>query len=104
MQLFISHSSKDRQWVDLVCKRIETAGFAAYQAEYDHSGIGHDLGSKIQDAIKNSIAVIVLLTKSASESPIVRDEIGFAMGRGTGSGTGHARSCIRSCSTWHAER
>ncbi len=83
MQLFISHSSKDRQWVDLVCKRIETAGFAAYQAEYDHSGIGHDLGSKIQDAIKNSAAMIVLLTKSASESPIVRDEIGFAMGQGT---------------------
>lgn len=82
MQLFISHSSKDREWVDLVCKRVEIAGFSAYQAEYDQSGIGHDLDVKIQSAIRDSMALVVLLTKSASESPIVREEIGFAMGNG----------------------
>lgn len=82
MQLFISHSSKDREWIDLVGKRIETAGFSAYQAEYDQSGIGHDLSVKIQGAIKKSVAMVILLTKSASESPIVREEIGFAMGHG----------------------
>ncbi len=35
MQLFISHSSKDREWVELVCKRIEEQGISAYLAEYD---------------------------------------------------------------------
>jgi TIR domain len=54
MKLFISHSSKDREWVDLVRKRIEAAGFDAYLAEYDIAGIGHELNPKIHDAIKGT--------------------------------------------------
>lgn len=81
MQLFISHSSKDREWVEPVCKRIEASGFRAYLAEYDLAGLGHELSSKIQDAIKASVAVVVVLTENAAGSPIVREEIGFALGQ-----------------------
>lgn len=81
MQLFISHSSKDRDWVELVRKRIEASGFSAYLAEYDVTGIGHDLSPKIQEAIKSSAAVVVVLTGNAAASGIVREEIGFALGR-----------------------
>ena len=49
MQLFISHSSKDREWVEPVCKRIEASGFRAHLAEYDLAGLGHELSSKIQE-------------------------------------------------------
>ncbi len=82
MQLFISHSSRDVQWVELVRKRIEAAGFAAYLAQYDVAGVGHDLSPKIQDAISASTAVVVVLTENAAGSPIVREEIGFALGQG----------------------
>lgn len=80
LQLFISHSSKDRDWVDLVVKRIESAGFSAYVAEYDIVQIGQPLNSKIQTAIKESAAVVVLLTENAASSAIVREEIGFSFG------------------------
>jgi hypothetical protein len=81
VQLFISHSSKDHEWVDLVRKRIEAAGFQAYLAAYDLSGIGHNLTPKIQQAIQASVAVVVVLTENAARSPIVREEIGYALGQ-----------------------
>ena len=80
MQLFISHSSKDRDWVDQVQKRIEAAGAQAYLAEYDRSGVGHVLNDKLRSAIAASNAVVVLLTTNAATSPIVREEIGYALG------------------------
>lgn len=80
LQLFISHSSKDRDWVDLVVKRIQSAGFSAYVAEYDVVEIGQLLNSKIQTAITESAAVVALLTENAASSEIVRDEIGFSFG------------------------
>ena len=81
MQLFISHSNKDREWVELVRKRIEASGFNAYLAEYDIAGIGHELTPKIHEAVKASVAVVVVLTENAANSPIVREEIGFALGQ-----------------------
>jgi hypothetical protein len=81
MQLFISHSGKDREWVDLVRKRIEASGFDAYLAEYDIAGIGHELMPKIHDAITASAAIVVMLTENAAGSPIVREEIGFSLGQ-----------------------
>jgi hypothetical protein len=82
MQLFISHSSKDREWVELVRKRIEASGFHAYLAAYDLAGIGHELNSKIHEAIEASAAVVVVLTENAANSAIVREEIGFTLGQG----------------------
>ncbi len=81
MQLFISHSSRDLEWVEPVRKRIEAAGFQAYLAEYDIAGIGHDLTAKIQREIDASAAMVVVLTENAARSSIVREEIGYALGR-----------------------
>ena len=78
MQLFISHSSKDRKWVELVRKRIEEQGFSAYLAEYDLQPGSH-LAAKIQEAIAASDAVVVVLTENAANSPIVREEIGYSL-------------------------
>lgn len=82
MQLFVSHSGKDRAYVDLLAKRLESAGCTAYLAEYDVSGVGHDLNQKLRSAIKQSDAMVVLLTLNAANSAIVREEIGFALGLG----------------------
>lgn len=81
MQLFISHSGKDRAWVEPVQRRIEEQGFHAYLAEYDLQP-GVSLNGKIQQAIAASDAVVVVLTDNAAASPIVRDEIGYSLGIG----------------------
>lgn len=78
VQFFISHSSKDREWIDLVAKRIEEQGFSVYLAEYDLQP-GESLNGKIQAAISGSDAFVVVLTESAAISPIVREEIGYAL-------------------------
>jgi hypothetical protein len=80
VQLFISHSSRDREW-ELVQKRVEAAGFKAYLAEHDLQP-GRPLNDKIQEEIESSDAVVVVLTSNAAASAIVRDEIGYALGKG----------------------
>jgi hypothetical protein len=81
MQIFISHSSKDLEWVELLAKRIEAAGANAYLAQLDHSGVGHDLNQKLCDAIDASDVFVVLLTDNAAATPLVREEIGYARGK-----------------------
>jgi nucleoside 2-deoxyribosyltransferase len=80
VQLFISHSSRDREW-EVVQKRVEAAGFKAYLAEHDLQP-GRPLNNKIQEEIDSSDAVVVVLTRNAAESTIVRDEIGYSLGKG----------------------
>lgn len=81
MQIFISHSSKDLEWVELLAKRIEAAGANAYLAQVDHSGVGHVLNQKLCDAIDASDVFVVLLTDNAAATPLVREEIGYAIGK-----------------------
>lgn len=81
MQLFISHSSLDIDWAEMLKKRIEASEAVAYLAEYDRGGVGHNLTEKLKTAIDESDAVVVLLTSNAASSPIVRDEIGYALGK-----------------------
>jgi hypothetical protein len=45
------HSSRDREWVDLLAKRIEAAGAIAYLAELDYTEVGPNLNQKLRDAI-----------------------------------------------------
>jgi len=80
MQLFISHSSKDSDFVDQIKKRIESAGAEAYLAQYDRSGVGHKLDDKLMRAIATSNAVVILLTENAASTTMVHDEIGYALG------------------------
>lgn len=81
MQIFISHSSRDREWVDLLAKRIEAAGADTYLAELDHSGVGRNLNQKLCDAIDASDVFVVLLTDNAAATALVREEIGYALGK-----------------------
>ena len=42
MQIFISHSSLDLDWAEMLKKRIEASEARAYLAEYDRNGVGHN--------------------------------------------------------------
>ena len=78
MKLFLSHSNRDRVWVQQVKIQLEKVGIDVYLAEMDPQP-GRPLDQKLQQQIDSSDALIVLLTEDAAVSPIVREEIGYAI-------------------------
>lgn len=75
--VFFSHSSKDREWVQLVAEQAEAIGVHVYLAEHDVSP-GVNLGEKVIAQIRAADAFLVLLTASSRSSPLVQQEIGIA--------------------------
>ena len=81
MKLFLSHSNQDTKWVDAVRVQLENVGITVYLAELDPQP-GQPLDQKLQRQIDSSNALIALLTETSAVSPIVREEIGYALSAG----------------------
>lgn len=81
MKLFLSHSNQDAIWARAVKSQLEKLGISVYLAELDLQP-GHFLNAKLQRNIDLADAVVVLLSESAALSPIVREEIGYALRAG----------------------
>jgi hypothetical protein len=77
-QIFLSHSSADKVWVDWIAGQASRLGVLPYLAEHDPQP-GTLLSTKVREAIRDSDAVIVLFTKTSIESPYVNQEIGVAI-------------------------
>lgn len=75
--VFVSHSFKDSELVESLRSALSSAGVNPYLAEAD-AEYGENLPEKIANAIDSSDAMIVILTKQASVSPSVNQEIGYA--------------------------
>jgi len=80
-QVFISHSSADRRWVEWIAVQAQALGVVPYLAEHDPKP-GTSLSEKVREAIRQSDAMIVLLTTSGMDSPYVHQEIGVAVEQG----------------------
>lgn len=75
--VFLSHSSTDAPWVKWIALNAKNIGIEAYLYEHDpHPGTL--IADKVKQAIRNSDALIVLLTHNSQFSPYVQQEIGFA--------------------------
>jgi len=81
MKLFLSHSNRDAVWVHAVNTQLEKLGITVYLAEHDLQP-GRPLDVKLQRQIDLCDAIVVLLTETAAVSPIVREEIGYAIKAG----------------------
>ena len=79
-RVFLSHSEADKQWVEWIRAHAQNIGVEAYMYEYD-SQPGTFISNKIQTAIENSHALIVLLTSNSQFSPYVQQEIGYALSK-----------------------
>jgi TIR domain len=79
-RVFLSHSEADKQWVEWIRANAQNIGVEAYMYEYD-SQPGTFISNKIQTAIENSHALIVLLTSNSQFSPYVQQEIGYALSK-----------------------
>lgn len=78
-RIFISHSSKDRDWVESISAVAKAAGVQTYLFEHDPQP-GRLLRDKLESAIERSDALVVLLTTHAASSEMVQQEIGLARG------------------------
>jgi hypothetical protein len=78
-KIFLSHSSSDKDLVNMIADNAKMIGIDVYLYEHDfHPEM--PVANKLKDAIKKSDAMVVLLTKNSESSPYVQQEIGVAEG------------------------
>ena len=77
--LFVSHSKIDGDFAELLKLKLEGGGYSAW-IDIDRLGPGVDWRVEIDDAIKNSIAMIAVMSPDARASEYVTYEWAFAWG------------------------
>jgi predicted nucleotide-binding protein len=81
VEFFISHSHDDGDFAELLKLRIEREGFTAW-TDLERLSVGVDWRQEIDKAIKDSAALIVIMTPDARQSEYVTYEWAFAWGVG----------------------
>jgi hypothetical protein len=79
MKVFISYACEDRELAKRLSRWLEGAGFDVW---LDESNIlpGDNWAEKVSQALKESQAMVVLVSPAAMDSKWVRHEIEFALG------------------------
>lgn len=75
--VFLSHGSTDASVLERVELALWQEGMKPYAFEYDPSP-GESVAEKIEDAIRDSDVVVVLVTENSQHSEWVNAEVGFA--------------------------
>jgi len=78
MQVFISHSQKDRKLAKELSARLSAAGVMVWLAD-ERVLPGDNLPLEVGKALQRSDAMVVLLSPDAVESRDVRSEIAYAL-------------------------
>ncbi len=78
--IFFSHSSHDRQWCEWLAADAEKVDITAYLAEHDPQP-GKELADKVKHNIKESNALVALLTDNSVASSYVHQEVGYAIAK-----------------------
>ncbi len=80
IRIFLSHSSRDRQWIQSIRSQADAVGVDVYLFDEDlHPG--ENTALKLQRALEQCQALLVLITANSVLSPYVNQEIGLALGR-----------------------
>jgi TIR domain-containing protein len=82
MQVFISHSNETRDLAKKVREALKRAGLDVWNYEQEILP-GDNWAAKMGQALESSEAMVVLLTPEALNSPTVRSDIEFALGKKT---------------------
>lgn len=80
-QIFISYKHEDSDFAEVLINRVEKAGFKVW-IDSDQLHVGEDWRSEIDQNIKNSFALIVIMSPEAKTSEYVTYEWAFAWGAG----------------------
>jgi len=81
LEVFLSHSTADREHVALVRHQIEALGVEVYLAEHDPKP-GTSVAQKVDEALKRCHVVVVLITTASINSAYVQQEVGLARAYG----------------------
>ena len=73
-EVFICHSSEDKQIANAICHHVEAAGVRCWIAPRDVRP-GANWDEEIVDAIESCRAMVFIFTENANESPHVLDEL-----------------------------
>lgn len=79
--VFISHSSKDRQRAEILCKDLKKQGYKVWLDRHEIEG-GEGWSKEIEYGIDNSRVMVVIWTENASKSDWVEREIARATRNG----------------------
>lgn len=79
MKVFLSYARKDSSLAGKITSALETKGFDVWNAETEVLP-GDNFAEKISDALKDSDAMVVLLSPASLESNYVQWEIEYALG------------------------
>ena len=81
LSVFLSHATADAEQVALVSRQIEALGIDVYLAEHDPKP-GTSVAQKVEEALKRSNAVVVLITSVSINSAYVQQEVVLARAHG----------------------
>jgi hypothetical protein len=79
MKVFISHAATDARLASRLTQVLREAGFDVWHDTEIFPG--ENWGEKLGEALRESDAMVVLLTPDSVRSPNVRYEIGYALGK-----------------------
>jgi hypothetical protein len=79
MKVFVSHASTDAILARRVSKTLREAGFQVWDDTLMVPG--ENWGEKLAEALKESDAMVVLLTPDSLRSPNIGYEVGYALGK-----------------------
>lgn len=77
-RIFLSHSTQDRRLCEWLRDSAAGVGVSLYLAEHDVRP-GEHLAKTITKAIRDSVAVVVLITTNSVNAPYVHQEVGIAL-------------------------
>jgi hypothetical protein len=80
-RIFLSHSADDSDLVQGIRAQLRAIDIAVYLYE-EHTEPGRSIPEKLQQAIRESHALVALLTPASAARSFVHDEIGYALGQG----------------------
>ena len=83
-QIFVSHSAKDKEYVDLLSRAFSSTQVRAVFEEFDAIQKGPSNAERIANNIRQSNAVFVLLGKNVETLKHTRDWIGWESGFAAG--------------------
>ena len=79
--VFLSHSSKDKEAADAICESLESQEIGCWVAPRDIR-IGVEWGEAIVEAIEDAKVFVVIISSHSNESPHVKREIERAVNKG----------------------
>lgn len=76
-QLFLSHSSKDNEFVEKLRQSLKADGYNVWYDDWEIR-VGDSIIQKINDGISESDFLIIVLSKNSVNSKWVREELNSA--------------------------